>query len=119
MDESIVLDWSHVWGVIGGLFALLCLFYKLIDKKFDKQDTYMREAKKDTDAKFDKLQNSIKEIGDKLASFEKHAEHRLTKIEMEAKNTNQRLLTIENFLIPKKVYRLEEPVRPSEEPKEN
>ena len=65
----------------------------------------------------DKLSSDIKQLSDKLSAFEKSTEHRLTKLEMEVKNTNQRLSTIEGYLIPKKIYRIEEPSK--EEPKEN
>lgn len=44
-------------------------------------------------------------------------ENRLTALEVEVKNIQQRLSTIEGYLIPKKIYRIEEPSR--EEPKEN
>jgi|JI102314A2RNA_FD_contig_31_7843962_length_453_multi_5_in_0_out_0_1 hypothetical protein len=44
-------------------------------------------------------------------------ENRLTALEVEIKNIQQRLSTIEGYLIPKKIYRIEKPSR--EEPKEN
>ena len=44
-------------------------------------------------------------------------ENRLTALEVEVKNIQQRLSTIEGYLIPKKIYRIEKPSR--EEPKEN
>jgi len=44
-------------------------------------------------------------------------ENRLTALEVEVKNIQQRLGTIEGYLIPKKIYRIEEPSK--EEPKEN
>jgi len=139
MEQSITLSWTHVWGVIAGIFGVGAFFYKLTehyireakkdtDAKFDKQDAYMREAKKDTDAKFDKQDAYMREakkdtdakfdkLIETLSSFQKNAEHRFTKLEMEAKNTNQRLTTIEGYLVPKKVYHFEEPHK--EEPKEN
>jgi hypothetical protein len=66
---------------------------------------------------FKTLRADIIKLTDKLSAFEKSTEHRLTKLEMEVKNTNQRLSTIEGYLIPKKIYRIEEPSK--EEPKEN
>ena len=44
-------------------------------------------------------------------------ENRLTALEVEVKNIEQRLCTIEGYLIPKKIYRIQETSR--EEPKEN
>lgn len=110
-QNLIVLSWGHIWGIIAGLFAVGAFFYKLLDKKFDKQES------------------SIKEIKEKLSSFEKNTEHRLTKLEMETKNTNQRLTdfqgqvnqrltTIEGYLVPRKVFHFEE-TENKDEPKEN
>ena len=40
-------------------------------------------------------------------------------MEVEIKNTNQRLSTIEGYLVPRKVFRFEEPHHDPDEPKEN
>jgi hypothetical protein len=103
MEQNIMLSWGHIWAIVAGIFGVGAFFYKLTDKKFEKQD-----------AKIDKLI-------DHLCSFEKNTEHRLTKLEVETttelRNINQRLSTIEGYLVPRKVFHIEEP--PREEPKEN
>ena len=64
-----------------------------------------------------KLSDNLSSLSDKLSAFEKSTEHRLTKLEMEVKNTNQRLSTLEGYLVPRKVFHFEEPHK--DEPKEN
>ena len=91
---------------------------------------------------FKTLKSDIAKISDKLSAFEKSTEHRLTSLEAEVKNVNQRidstnqridgtnqrltdlrtdinqrLSTIEGYLVPKKIYRIEEPLK--DESKEN
>ena len=92
--------------VLGWSYKLLSKKFEWIDKRFDK-----------TDEKFDKIGANLKELRETLTAFEKNSEHRLTVLEMEAKNTNQRLSNIEGYLVPRKVYHIEEPHE--EEPKEN
>jgi len=117
MENQIVLSMGSVLSILAGFALLLGWFYKLLSKKFDG-----------IDRKFEKMDGDIKDIGIRISSLEKSTEHRLTKLEMEVKNTNQRLTdfqgqvnqrlsTIEGYLVPKKVFRIEEPH--DEEPKEN
>ena len=113
-QNLIVLSWGHIWGIIAGLFAVGAFFYKLLDKKFDKVD--QRFEKQESSIK--DVSEDLKKLNEKLSSFEKNAEHRLTKLEMEAKNTNQRLTTIEGYLVPRKVFHFEE-TEDKDEPKEN
>ena len=99
MENQIVLSMGSVLTILGGFALILGWFYKL-------------------------LSGDIKELRSILTAFEKNAEHRFGKIETrlsvlenEMKNTNQRLLTIEGHLSPQKVVRFEKPHE--EEPKEN
>ncbi len=106
MENQIVLSMGSVLTIIGAFGLILGWIYKLISQKFDK-----------IDVKFERIET-------KLVEFEKNTEHRFGKIETrlsvlenEIKNTNQRLLTIEGHLAPQKVVRFEKPHE--EEPKEN
>ena len=99
MENQIVLSMTNVLTIIGGFGLIFAWFYKLIVKKFDKIET------------------DVKDVKSQLTAFEKNTEHRLTVLEMEAKSTNQRLSTIEGYLVPNKVFRIEE--THDEEPKEN
>ena len=125
MENQIVLSMTNVLTVLGGFVAIFGWFYMLMSRKFDVVDRRFNESDKRidkrfdaVDKKFDKLDADIKELRGTLTAFEKNTEHRLTVIEVEAKNTNQRLSTIEGYLVPKKVFRFEEP-HEEEHPKEN
>jgi chaperonin cofactor prefoldin len=92
----------------------------LLSKKFDLIDKRFELV----DKKFDKIDVKFERIENKLIDFEKNTEHRFGKIETrlsvlenEMKNTNQRLLTIEGHLGPQKIIRFEK--SHEEEPKEN
>ena len=95
MENQIVLSMTNVLTILGGFLAIFGWFYMLISKKFDRVEGDIKEVRSDV----------------------KDVRERLIVIEVEAKNTNQRLSTIEGYLVPKKVFRIEEPH--SEEPKEN
>ena len=60
-----------------------------------------------------KMDNKFEHLGDRRGKVE----NRLTAMEVEIKNMNQRISTVENYLVPKKFYPIEDHHR--EEPKEN
>lgn len=97
--ENVTLSWAHIGAILAALIGGMGWFHRLL--KNDIKD----------------LKSDVKQISDKLTAFEKSTEHRLTKLEMEAKSTNQRLTTIEGFLMPRKIYRIER--SEDDEPKEN
>jgi len=65
------------------------------------------------DNKFSHVDNKFEHLGDRSGKIE----NRLIAMEVEIKNINQRLSTIEGYLVPKKIYRIEEPSK--DDPKEN
>ena len=126
MENQIVLSMANVLTILGGFGLLFGWFYKLLSKKFDVVDKKFEGV----DKKFDKIDGDIKDLKSQLNIFEKNTEHRLTVLEMEAKSTNQRLTdfqgqvnqrlsTIEGYLVPKKVFHFEEPDSEDEPLKEN
>ena len=144
MESEISLSIGNILTIIGGFGVIFGAFYKLLSKKFDGVDKKIEslESKFDKkfdaldnkfdrkfeliDKKFDKMDEDIKDLRTALTSFEKNTEHRFGKIETrlsvienEQKNTNQRLSTIESYIAPRKVYEFKEPRREEEEPKEN
>jgi len=144
MENQIVLSMANVLTILGGFGLLFGWFYKLLSKKFDGIDRRFNESDKridkkfdavdkkfeGVDKKFDKIDGDIKDLKSQLNIFEKNTEHRLTVLEMEAKSTNQRLTdfqgqvnqrlsTIEGYLVPKKVFHFEEPDSEDEPLKEN
>ena len=72
---------------------------------------YLSHLKMDT--KFGQIDNKFEHLGDRIGKVE----NRLTAMEVEIKNVNQRLSTIESYLVPKKFYRIDD--HSKDEPKEN
>ena len=125
MENQIVISMGSVLTIIGGFGLIFGWFYRLLSKKFDGIDKKFDAV----DKKFEKLDGDIKDVKSQLNAFEKNTEHRLTVLEMEAKSTNQRLTdfqgqvnqrlsTIEGYLVPKKVFHFEER-HEEDSPKEN
>lgn len=56
------------------------------------------------DTKFGQMDNKFEHLGDRIGKVE----NRLTAMEVEIKNVNQRLSTIESYLVPKKFYHIED-----------
>jgi len=96
MENQIVLSMGSVLSILGGFIAIFGWFYMLISKKFERVEGDIKDVRSDV----------------------KDVRERLIVIEVEAKNTNQRLSTIEGYLVPKKVFRFEES-HEEEHPKEN
>lgn len=106
METQIVISLTNVLTILGGFILIFTGAYKLLARKFDKIEADFKEVK-----------SELKQVSEKISAFDKSTEHRLTKLEMEAKSTNQRLTTIEGFLMPRKIYRIER--SEDDEPKEN
>lgn len=118
------MDWTQAITVIGSNLALLSGFiiYLLgrMDSKFEKLFGLIDSNQKENNAKFEAINGRFNGL-----------ENRLTAMEVEIKNTNQRLTdfqgqmnqrlsTIEGYLVPKKVFHFEESHKgDDEEPKEN
>lgn len=83
------MDWTQAFTIIGITVALFVFMMNRMDAN-----------QKQNNDRFNSLEN------------------RMTAIEVEIKNINQRLSTIENCLMPRKVFRFEEPDH-KDEPKEN
>ena len=125
MENQIVLSMTSILTILAGFIAIFGWFYKSLSRDIKDVKSDVRDVKSD-----------VKILCDRVASLEKISEHRLTKLEMEAKNTNQRiestnqrisemrsdinqrLSTIEGYLVPKKVFHIEEP-HDEGHPKEN
>jgi len=89
------MDWTQALTIIG-VFA--AFFIYIISKM---------------DTKFGQIDNKFEHLGDRIGKVE----NRLTAMEVEIKNVNQRLSTIESYLVPKKFYHIED--HSKDETKEN
>ena len=119
MENQIVLSMGSVLTILGGFGLIFGWFYRMIIKKFEIDMNSIKFDIGNLRADIKDIDVDIKELRDRLTAFEKNTEHRLTVLEMEAKNTNQRLSTIEGFLLPRKVLPFEEHQHDPDEPKEN
>ena len=94
------MDWTQtltILGVfIGGFFFLMA-----------RMDSNKKELEQKMDSKFDGINTRFNSL-----------ENRLTAVEVEIKNINQRLSNIENCVMPRKVFHFEEHEH-KDEPKEN
>ena len=126
MEPQVGLSTENILTILGGVGVIFGGFYGLLSRRFNKVDADIKDVRAE-----------VKDVKDKLASFEKSTEHRFGKVETrlsvmetELKNNNQRLTdfqfqvnqrlsSIEGHLLPSKVYEFKEPRRQEEEPKEN
>lgn len=110
------MDWTQALTIIVSVFGLFLVaipyLISRMDNKFEHLLNKMDANKKDLENKIDANQ---KENNTRFNSLE----NRLTAVEVEIKNTNQRLSNIENCVMPRKVYRFEASHKNDEEPKEN
>ena len=125
IETQIGLSIGNILTVIGGFGIVFAGFYKLLSKRFDGIDKKFDIIDKKFEALEIKFGEKLDRLETKLSEFAKDTEHRFGKIETrlsvienEQKNTNQRLSTIESYIAPRKVYEFKEP-KHEEEPKEN
>ena len=88
------MDWTQALTIIVSVFGLFLVAIPYLISKMDANQ-------KENNTRFNSLEN------------------RLTAVEVEIKNINQRLSNIENCVMPRKVYRFEASHKNDEEPKEN
>lgn len=105
------MDWTQTFTIIGITVAFFIFMMNRMDGRHKELN--------------DKLDANQKQNNEKFESIS----HRLTTLEADVKNTNQRLSdfrtdvnqrlsTIEGYLVPRKVFRFEETDH-KDEPKEN
>ena len=137
-------DWFTIFAVLGpllGVFVPLIIHLNnRMDKKFEILMARMDANQRESNAKFDVITTKFDSVNTRFNTIE----NRLTSMESEIKNTNQRidntnqridgtnqrisefktdinqrLSTIEGYLVPKKIFHFEEPHHGPDEPKEN
>ena len=119
------MDWTQsltiIFSTVGVVLVLFIYLMSRMDNKFEQLLNRMDSNQKENNAKFEAINGRFNGL-----------ENRLTAMEVEIKNTNQRmtdfqgqmnqrLSTIEGYLVPKKVFHFEESHHKDdhEEPKEN
>ena len=114
------MDWTQTLTIIVSIFGLFLVAIPYLISRMDANQ-------KENNAKFEVMLNRIdanqKESSNKFEAMNGRfngLENRLTAIEVEVKNINQRLTTIENCVMPRKVFEFKHHDKPEEEePKEN
>ena len=116
-------DWFMVFAVLSpllGVFVPLIIHLNnRMDKKFEMLMARMDHKMDHLEEKIENTQKCLEQKIDHLGERVGKVETRLSVMEVEIKNTNQRLSTIEGYLVPRKVFRFEEPHHDPDEPKEN
>ena len=126
------IDWTQaltiIFSTVGVVFIFFIYLMSRMDNKFEQMLNRMDSNQKENNAKFEAMNGRFNGL-----------ENRLTAMEIEIKNTNQRidstnqritdfktdmnqrLSTIEGYLVPKKVFHFEESHHKDDhdEPKEN
>jgi len=116
------MDWTQTLTIIISVFALFLVAVPFLISRMDS-------LQKENNVKFEQLLNRIDSNQKENNTRFNGLENRLTAMEVEIKNTNQRLTdfqgqmnqrlsTIEGYLVPTKVFHFEEPDH-KDEPKEN
>ncbi len=95
------MDWTQALTVIGVFIGGFIYMMSKLDSTKKELEQKMDSNQKENNARFNGIEN------------------RLTAMEVEVKNINQRLSTIENYLLPRKVFRFDESHHDYEELKEN
>jgi chromosome segregation ATPase len=137
------MDWTQTLTILISVFGLFLVavpflisrmdsFQKENNAKFEQLLNRMDANQKENNAKFEAINGKFEAINGKFEAVNTRfngLENRLTAMEVEIKNTNQRLTdfqgqmnqrlsTIEGYLVPKKVFHFEESDH-KDEPKEN
>jgi len=99
LKQGEVMDWTQAFAIIGVLGSFVIYMMNRMERQMD--------------AKFGQMEANQKQTNEKISTLD----NRMTAMEVEIKNINQRLITIEGYLVPRKVFHFEEPSK--EEPKEN
>ena len=109
------MDWTQALTIIGITVAFFIFMMNRMDGKHKELNAKIDSASKGLNEKIDANQKQNNEKFDVM-------NQRLTTLEVEMRtemrNMNQRLSTIEGYLVPRKVFRFEEPDH-KDEPKEN
>ena len=128
-----MMDWTQTFTFIGVVAALFVYMMSRMDSHQkhmnDKIDVNQKEnnnkfatISKQTSEKFDIMSKQFEKVNQRFNSLD----NRMTKIEAEMAATNQRisdmktdmnqrLATIEGYLIPRKIFHFEEPIHKQED----
>ena len=129
------MDWTQAVAIIGTNLAVLFGFviYMLgrmdnkfeqllnrIDKKMEHLEQKMDSNQKENNARFNALENRLTSLEAETKNTNQRIDSTNQRITDLKTDMNQRLSTIEGYLVPRKVFHFEESHKTDhEEPKEN
>lgn len=97
------MDWTQAFAIMGVFIAAFLYMMSRLDSTKKEISDKLEVSQKQNNEKFDVMNQ-------RLTTLE-------VEMRTEMRNVNQRLSTIEGYLVPRKVFHFEEPSK--EEPKEN
>lgn len=110
------MDWGQTITVIGVFIGGFFYMMNRMDNKFE----HLGERIGKVENKLTSIEGDIKNLGQRIDNTNQHIDGINQRITDLKADMNQRLSTIEGYLIPKKIFRFEEPHKEeTEEPKEN
>ena len=111
------MDWTQALTVIGVFIGGFIYMMNKMDANKKDTDTKMESHQKENNTRFTAIDNRFNGIENRLTAMEVEVKNINQRIDDFKHETNQRLSTIEGYLVPKKVFHFEE--SKDEEPKEN
>jgi len=105
------MDWTQTFTIIGVIGAFIMYMITRMERQMDAKFGQM-------DAKIEAFRIELKEdMRDMKSDIDRRFTDLKTDMNQRFSDVNQRLSTLEGYLVPKKIFHIEEP--PRDEPKEN
>jgi len=109
------MDWTQSLTIIISNFGVLLVLFLYL---MNRMDSNQKQTNEKTSQLHEKMDSNKKELEQKISydirELKMDMNQRITDLKVDM---NQRLSTIEGYLVPRKVFHIEEP--PKEEAKEN
>ena len=130
-------DWAQTFTTIGAFSAFFVYLMVKIDSNKKDTDRKIDSNQKETNGRFEGLNTRFNSLENRMTSMEGEIKNVHQNLGQRIDNTNQRidgtnqrltdlktdinqrLSTIEGYLVPKKIFHFEEPHHDPDEPKEN
>jgi len=109
------MDWTQALTIILSNFGIMLVLFVYLMSRMDSNQKQMNEKFQGMNQSFNSLENKVNTLEVETKSELRGLNQRLTDFQGQV---NQRLSTIEGYLVPRKVFRFEE-TEHKDEPKEN
>ena len=103
------MDWTQAFAIMGVFIAAFLYMMNRMDSMQKGINEKLDANQKQNNEKFDVVNKKFESMNERLTTLE-------VEMRTEMRNVNQRLSTIEGYLVPRKVFHFEDP---KDEPKEN